>query len=369
MAEYEKDLERFRKADHKMKEKLGEDYTFSGVKKLQDDPQYESEATSIMTMWMYGFGTFEEYEDGYNYWKNSLAYNYNTEFNARAIIGDDPSNFGEIGYGNNNVRGLGAEHGTHVAGIICGVRGNKLGGDGVSDAALIMPLRAVPDGDERDKDIALAIYYAVDNGAQIINMSFGKSYSPYQSEMIAAFSYAEERGVLVVHAAGNEAADNDNSENYPTSLYKGMEKRFSNWIEVGASTRYLKYKLKKGYIKNWGLVADFSNYGQEMVDVFAPGYDILSTIPDNQYDVYDGTSMASPMVAGVAALIKSYYPELTMLEIKECIINSVQDLGEQEVIRPGARPEVVLFDELSVTGGVVNAYNACLLAEKMCKSK
>ena len=138
MEDFEKDLERFRKADKVIKDQVGGAYSFKDVKKLTKDPAFESEAVSIMTMWLYGFDSLEDYEDAYNYWRISLAYNYNTAFNAREIIGDDPSNFGDSGYGNNNVRGLGAEHGTHVAGIICGIRGNKKGGDGVSDAALIM---------------------------------------------------------------------------------------------------------------------------------------------------------------------------------------------------------------------------------------
>ena len=363
--DYEKDLERFRKADKKMQEKCGGQYTFKDIKKLQKDPEYADAAASVALMWLYGFINFEEYKGAYDYWKVNLDYNYNPNVNVREIIGDDPSNFEEIGYGNNNVRGEGADHGTHVSGIICGIRGNGLGGDGVSDAALIMPIRAVPDGDERDKDIALAIRYAVDNGAEIINMSFGKSYSPYQDEVMAAFKYAEEKGVLVIHAAGNEAENNDEGKNFPTSMYKGMEKRFSNWIEVGASSRFQKYKLKKGYIDNWGLVTDFSNYGEKMVDVFAPGHDIVSTVPDNEYAMFDGTSMASPMVAGVAALLKSYYPYLTMMQIREVIVSSVQDLSDLDVIRPGARPKVVKLKELCVYGGVVNVYNACVMAEQL----
>lgn len=362
VAEYKKDLDRFEKSDSVMKAVCGGECTFKEVKSYLNHKQYGEHALNVMTMWSYGFD-IDTYKEGLEYWEHSLRYNYNVEINPRTLIGDDPSDFTPTGYGNNNVRGLGADHGTHVAGIIAGIRGNGLGGDGVSNHAKIMCLRAVPDGDEEDKDIALAITYAVDNGAKIINMSFGKAFSPYQSEMIKAFRYAEENDVLVVHAAGNEGADNDKGGNFPTSKYEGMSEKFTNWIEVGASTRFKKYKIKKGYLDNYGLVADFSNYGQEMVDVFAPGHDIVSAIPDDQYDQWDGTSMACPMVSGVAAILKSYYPQLTMLEIREIIIQSVQYLGDLKVIRPKQQPEIDYFKTMCVSGGVVNVYNACELAE------
>lgn len=366
---YEKDLETFRKANEALKELCDGECDFKQLKEFTKDEAHEDHAFALMRMWLYGFDTFEEYVDAYEYWKNQLAYNYNPTIYPRTLVGDNPADFSNTIYGNNNVRGEGAEHGTHVSGIIAGIRGNGLGGDGVSDFAIIMPIRAVPDGDERDKDVALAIRYAVDNGAKIINMSFGKGYSPYQDEVIAAFRYAEENGVLLIHAAGNEADNNDEVENYPTSKYESMNERFSNWIEVGASSRFGKVKVKKGYITQWGLVTDFSNYGKEMVDVFAPGHDIFSTVPDNEYDIYDGTSMASPMVAGVAALLKSYYPELTMIEIKDIILESVQDLGDTEVVLIGKKNRLVPFKDMCVTGGVVNVFNAVQLAEKRTSNK
>jgi subtilisin family serine protease len=364
--DFEEDLEDFRTASKIVRTQCGGECSFKELKTLMNDPVFGEDAAKVMSLWSYGF-TMESYNESYEYWVNALAFNYNLEINPRLLIGDDPSDFKDIGYGNNNVKGEGAEHGTHVSGIIAGVRGNGFGGDGVSDAAVIMSIRAVPDGDEWDKDVALAIRYAVDNGASVINMSFGKPFSPFEHEVIAAFRYAEENDVLLVHGAGNESANNDKTENYPTSKYKSMNERFSNWLEVGASTRYKKVKLKKGYIKNRGLVTDFSNYGLKMVDVFAPGHDIISSVPDNQYDNYDGTSMASPMVAGVAALLKSYYPNLSMIEIKDIIIASVQDLRELEVIRPTKKPKLVLLESMCVSGGVVNVYNACLMAEEKSK--
>ena len=365
---FEDGLEDYKKAHEELDSKCGGFCNFKQLKAYQKDPAYAEMADDLMRLMSYGFN-FDEYMEAYEYWCHELDYNYNLTIYPRSLVGDDPANFKQIGYGNNNVLGLHAEHGTHVSGIIAAIRGNGLGGDGVADNALIMCLRAVPDGDEEDKDVALAVRYAVDNGAMVINMSFGKSYSPYQDEMIAAFAYAEEHGVLVVHAAGNEALNNDEGGNFPTAKYPAMSTKFNNWIEVGASTRYAEVKLKKGYIKQRGLVTDFSNYGKEMVDIFAPGHDILSTVPDNQYDVYDGTSMAGPMVAGVAALLKSYYPSLTMFEIKDIIFDSALQLQETTVVRPGERPKLVPLGDICVTGGVINVYNAVLLAEERSAKK
>jgi len=228
-----------------------------------------------------------------------------------------------------------------------------------------MSLRAVPNGDEWDKDIALAVRYAVDNGAQIINMSFGKSYSPQQKEVMEAFKYAEQKGVLIVHAAGNEGMDNDDlGHNFPTPKYPGMSEKFRNWIEVGASTRHKKAKVKYGYVLRNGLAAEFSNYGNEIVDVFAPGYDIYSTIPESEYDVYDGTSMAGPMVAGTAAIIMSYYPDISTVDVIDIIMQTVQKPGKRTTPLPGDALQKVTFEDLCVSGGIVNVYNAVMLAEQ-----
>ena len=129
---------------------------------------------------------------------------------------DDPK---DRFYGNNDVMGTDADHGTHVAGIIGASRTNNIGINGVADFVSIMPLRAVPDGDEHDKDIALAIRYAVDNGAKIINMSFGKAYSSYQKEVYQAMVYADSLDVLLVHAAGNDHKNIDVESNYPAVNY------------------------------------------------------------------------------------------------------------------------------------------------------
>lgn len=276
---------------------------------------------------------------------------YNLDYDPRSIVGDDYSNAGEKFYGNNNVSGPDAFHGTHVAGIIAAVRGNGIGVEGVASKAKIMVVRVVPDGDERDKDVANGIRYAVDNGAKIINMSFGKGYSYNKQVVNEAVEYAAKKGVLLVHAAGNSSNDNDAIGNYPNdSLTAG---RFAEtWIEVGASQQQSKH-----------LATDFSNYGKNNVDLFAPGYEIYSTAPNNGYENANGTSMASPVVAGVAALVWSCYPNLTAVQLKNILMSSVTT-HKGKVILPGTEDKVK-FSELSVSGGVVNAEKALKMAAKV----
>ncbi|PHX66032.1 MAG: peptidase S8 [Gemmatimonadetes bacterium] len=252
--------------------------------------------------------------------------------------------------GTRDVTGPDAMHGTHVAGIIGALRGDGAAMQGIAPNVEIMAVRAVPDGDERDVDVARAIRYAVDNGAQIVNMSFGKGFSPAKASVDSAVRYAEAKGVLLVHAAGNEGADNDNTPSYPTPVLNGGS-RATNWIEVGASS--------------WkplaSLPADFSNYGRQQVDLFAPGVDILSTVPGGGLKRESGTSMAAPVVSGVAALLMTYFPELSALQVRDILLESVRKLSDLEVRRPGDGA-TVKFTTLSRTGGVVDAYAAVKLA-------
>ena len=266
------------------------------------------------------------------------------------VVQDDYSNYKDRYYGNNNIMAGDPSHGTHVAGIIGAARGNGLGMDGIANAVKLMMIRAVPDGDEHDKDIAMAIRYAVDNGAKIINMSFGKSFSPERHWVEDAIKYAEKNDVLIVRAAGNESKNIDVEPYFPNPLYIKGNKRASNVITVGAT----------GPTQN-SLIAPFSNYGKTIVDVFAPGANIYSTVPGgNQYAPLSGTSMASPVVTGLAAVIKAYYPHLTATQIKSVIERSVTKINVP-VINPGTGEEVPM-SELSRTGGVVNAYEAIKLA-------
>jgi subtilisin family serine protease len=273
------------------------------------------------------------------------AYGLDPDFDARAVVGDDPENGLETDYGNGDVMGPDASHGTHVSGIIGAVRDNGVGIDGIAAGIQIMTVRAVPDGDERDKDVANAIRYAVDNGADVINMSFGKSFSPQKELVDAAVRYADEHGVLMIHAAGNDGEDIDVEANFPSPFYADGG-RAELWIEVGAA--------------NWSeesLAAAFSNFGQSTVDVFAPGVDIRSTVPGGEFKREDGTSMASPVVTGVAALLMAYFPELDARDVRRILLESAVDYGDRSVVRPGGG-EPVPFGTLSVTGAVINAYEA-----------
>jgi subtilisin family serine protease len=284
-------------------------------------------------------------------YKTAMEYGYNLDFDPRSIVGDNYAVLNEKGYGNNNVKGSVPVHGTHVAGIIAANRKNEIGIKGIADNVKIMAIRAVPNGDERDKDIANAIRYAVDNGAHIVNMSFGKDYSPQKEYVDQAVKYAEQKNVLLIHAAGNDNDDNDSKPSYPNRFYNDG-KEAKNWIEVGASS--------------WGadesLTAEFSNYGKKSVDFFAPGVEIYSTTPNNTYKEQNGTSMASPAVTGVAALLMSYFPELTAVQVKDILRESTRKFDNLNVLKPGSTTEKVTLKELSISGGLVNAYEAVKLA-------
>jgi subtilisin family serine protease len=303
-----------------------------------------------------GYGSTDEALKGLNdaltHSRDRLEKSLNTAYNPRSIVGDDLANLTETGYGNPDAQGPNANHGTHCAGIIGGVRGNQLGPDGVADAVRIMAVRSTPSGDERDKDVANAIRYAVDNGAQIISMSFGKDFSPEKEVVDAAMQYADQKGVLLVHAAGNSANDNDAGLNYPSARYLNGQD-IPNQITVGASSRTNTEEL----------AAEFSNYGKQTVDVFAPGVDIYSATPRNTYATYSGTSMAGPMVAGVAAVLKAYFPQLTALQLKQIIVQSAVPY-HTKVHKPGTK-KLVDFATLSRSGGIVNLYEAVKLADQL----
>ncbi|MGY4385820.1 subtilisin family serine protease [Pedobacter sp. UYP24] len=284
--------------------------------------------------------------------EDELKYNYNKDYNSRDTVGDDPKNIDQKFYGNPTVDAYDCDHGTHVAGIIAADRTNNIGIMGIADHTLIMPVRAVPTGDERDKDIANAIYYAVNNGAKVLNMSFGKGYSPNKEAVDKAVKYAISKDVLIVHAAGNESSNNDLGHNFPTALYLNGGDAKGNWIEVGASS----------FKDTEALPASFSNYGSKMVDLFAPGVAINSTTPGSKYENHDGTSMASPVVVGVAALVREYYPKLTAAQVKEILMKSVTKVTH-DVLLPGSTDgKLVPFTDLCVSGGIVNAYDALKLA-------
>ena len=274
------------------------------------------------------------------------------------IVKDNEEDINDRSYGNNDIMAGTPLHGTHVSGIIAAKRNNGKGIDGIADDVKIMMLRAVPDGDEHDKDIALSIRYAVDNGAKVINMSFGKSFSPHKDWIDDAVTYADSKGVLLVHAAGNDAKDVDSTDNFPNANLKKLQTRASNWITVGASSDPLAEPNVKSY------TASFSNYGKKEVNVFAPGTKIYSSLPGgNLYGNESGTSMASPVVAGVAAFILNYYPNLTPKQVKYAIEKSAIPLAAK-VKLPGTERLVSLSD-ISTSGGLVNAYQAIKLASTL----
>ncbi|RZN83895.1 MAG: peptidase S8 [Winogradskyella sp.] len=337
-----------------------EDYTPKEVNEIKTEDETLTNHIAVLNQ-IYGFGL----EDSKAAKKalngeverinESLNYNYNVNFKGRKT-GDNPDDFdNNPGYGDGNVKPVkkSESHGTHVAGIIAAERNNGKGANGVANNVEIMSIRAVPNGDEYDKDVAKAIRYAVDNGATVINGSFGKSFSPHSDWVREAIKYAADKDVLIVHAAGNSSEDIDVAPNFPADNINGNEVA-DNYISVGALAP--KYGS--------GMVAGFSNYGNKNVDIFAPGASVYSTTPENEYDTKGGTSMAAPAVAGVAALVRSYYPKLTAVQVKEVILSSGLQLTTKVVVGGDAN-DVQPFSNLSKTGRIANAYNALIVASKL----
>ncbi len=333
----------------------GQGYTYEDLQDLQPQSQQQQFAQNVMLYVMENDIDSTLIADQKKQVYEFAKYGYNPDFSPRNIVGDNYEDKSERHYGNNDVAGPDPSHGTHVAGIVAAMRNNDIGIDGVATGTRIMAVRAVPNGDERDKDVANAIRYAADNGAHVINMSFGKGYSPYKEVVDEAIKYAEQKGVLMVHGAGNDASNTDEKPSFPTDkLEDGMEAQL--WLTVGAS--------------NWKpgeeFVANFSNYGKKSVDLFAPGVDIYSTMPDNEYKFQDGTSMASPVVAGVAALVMAYYQELSVQQVRQLIVENTVDYSDQQVTQPNQQntnEQKVPFGELSVTGGLVNVHKILEAAE------
>ena len=390
------------------------------IEKYVPDDEMEEGVKKIIRSGSRKSGGFEKFykemKEAYKQYDIMIKYNLNPKYDERAtLVGDNYGDSKERFYGNNDVTGPNADHGSHVSGIIGAIRNNGIGINGISDHVIIMPIRVVPEGDERDKDVANGIRYAVDNGAQIISMSFGKGYKWDKVAVDGAVKYAEQKGVLLVHAAGNDNLNVDLQENYPNKYFEGKElaafrkaveksKRFTlpvvpldsrggqyrraperidlkglevknaksidslrvlipyakNWIEVGASS----------YKDDDDLKASFSNYGKHSVDVFAPGFMIKSTTAGSKYDEFDGTSMAAPVVSGLAALVLSYYPELTPIELRDIIIKSVVKVPHK-VKYKNEKDESIksLFSEICVSGGIVNVYNALKAAASYVPAK
>ncbi len=369
--QYENILHAVKNADETISKQLNKkDYSEKDVENIQADTQDLQRAVSIAKQ-MYGFGlsSLQEAIDELTKLveENTMLLSGDTiKKDYRSVLGDDENTMETKFYGdaNSGHHVKSESHGTHVSGIIGASRDNNLGMKGVATNVKIMALRVVPDGDEYDKDVALGIRYAVDNGAKVINTSFGKGYSPKSEWVYEAIKYAAEKDVLIVNAAGNDSKNIDEKVTYPNDAPDLVNEISNNFITVGA--------ISSNYDEN--LVAGFSNYGKLNVDVFAPGVEIYSTTPENEYAFKGGTSMASPAVAGVAALIRSYYPKLTAAQVKKILMNSGSKL-DLDVIKPGSASQTnpngtkVPFTELSVTGRIVNAYNALRMADALVNKK
>jgi len=365
--QYEQIFQVVKNADDTVKEALGkETYTKEELLAIEAKTEQMQQSVAILSqMFTYGESipsVLDELEEGITYFADQVNYNLNKDFDGRAPVGDDPYDIADVPYGNGNPKNQvdSESHGTHVAGIIAAERNNGKGINGVAQNVEIMSVRAVPNGDEYDKDIALAIRYAVDNGAKVINCSFGKSFSPKAEWVYNAIQYAASRDVLIVHAAGNDGHNLDNAENpnYPNDHRFGTTEFVDNVITVGALTSSYGSKM----------VATFSNYGAQNVDVFAPGDDIYSTMPNGTYEFQGGTSMAAPAVAGVAALIRSYYPDLSATQVKHIIMQSGLR-SKTSVILAGDASKSDTFNNISKSGKMVNAYNALLLADNIATGK
>lgn len=363
---YEQILQMLTEADAIIQKELGrETYTKEELGKIKSDNRTVQQSVSaIRQMFSYGSSIPElkkQLKSGIAYFADQLNYHLNMEFEGRALVGDNPDDLNNKNYGNNNVIGPDkgeAEHGTHVAGIIAAERNNGKGMNGVANNVEIMVLRAVPNGDEYDKDIALAIRYAVDNGAKVINTSFGKYYSPHSDWVQDAIKYAATNDVLIVNASGNEGYDLDKVNVYPNDAKGTGAEIADNFLTVGA--------LDAEYGSN--MVAVFSNYGKNNVDVFAPGVSIWSTFPENNYEFLQGTSMASPAVAGIAATIRSQYPKLSASQVKRIIMKSGLP-SKSTVVLSGNPATKDAFTNISTSGKMVNLYNALILADKVSRGK
>jgi cell wall-associated protease len=366
-AQYQQILQATETAHADFKKAFGQDsYNKEDLENFETNSIMLKQKLNVLTQ-MFTFvdsipQAIKEIKAGVAHFSEMVDYNLNINFNGRELVGDNPYDISDTTYGNGNPKNSIKEesHGTHVAGIVAAQRNNGLGANGVAQDVKIMAIRAVPNGDEYDKDIALGIRYAVDNGAKIINASFGKSYSPNVRWVYEAIKYAAEKNVLIVHAAGNEGEnlDEPSHPNFPNDQINNGPEIADNVITVGAL----------GPIYGENLVAEFSNYGLINVDIFAPGADIYASMPDNEYDFQDGTSMAAPGLAGVAALVWSYYPALTASQLKKVLMLSGVRT-QIEVSLPSEPEQKTPFNRLSVSGRMVNAYNALILAKQIANKK
>ena len=362
---YEQNLQLVAGADDVLTKHFGKsDYTKTDVIAIKTEDEQLGQAVQIAQfVYANDLGSVanarKTFKEGVVEINDRLNVNLNKNLKGRKT-GDDPNDLADKpGYGNNNPRPLKKteSHGTHVSGIIAAERNNNKGMNGVANNVQIMAIRSTPNGDEYDKDVALAIRYAADNGAKVINASFGKSFSPKSQWVRDAIKYAGDKDVLFVHAAGNDSEDIDVAHNYPNDAIGTEPEVSDNFITVGSLTNQYGSTM----------VSDFSNFGKVNVDVFAPGSDIYSSMPENEYEYQGGTSMAAPNVAGVAALIRSQYPSLTASQVKKILMDS--GLPIKIKVTVGTNRQVKSLNEISTSGRIVNAYNALIMASQIANSK
>ena len=365
-ARYEQILSQLKPTHEAMAKKLGKaDYTKEDLAAIKN-PSFQEKQQIGMLSQMLNFGdsvpeVIDGLEGDLKYFNGRLDSNFNMTKDFRGVLGDNPDDITDNIYGDNNVAGPDpkkedVKHGTHVAGIIAAQRNNGIGMDGVANNVKILVVRSVSNGDEYDKDVALGIRYAVDNGAKVLNTSFGKYYSPHPDWVYDAIKYAASKDVLIVNAAGNDGLDLDTVNVYPNDQIDNGSEIADSFLTVGA----LNYKY------GGELVADFSNYGKTNVDVFAPGVKIWATTPLKTYEFLQGTSMAAPEVAGVAAMIRSYYPNLSAKQVKQILMDSGLSTNTK-VVLGGEASNTESFTNISKSGKMVNMYNALIMADKMSK--
>ncbi|MBK5213236.1 MAG: S8 family peptidase [Flavobacteriaceae bacterium] len=363
---YEQILSQLKPTNEAIVKKLGkEDYTKEDLAAIKNPSSQEQQEIAMLSQ-MLNYAdsvpeVIEELERGVTYFQGRLDNNFNMTKDFRGVLGDNPEDITDNHYGDNNVAGPdptreNVKHGTHVSGIIAAQRNNGIGMDGVANNVKILVVRAVPDGDEYDKDIALGIRYAVDNGAKVLNTSFGKYYSPHADWVYDAIKYAASKDVLIVNAAGNDGLDLDTVNIYPNDQVDNGSEIADTFLTVGALN----------YENGSELVANFSNYGKTNVDVFAPGVKIWSTTPLSTYEFLQGTSMAAPEVAGVAAMIRSYYPKLSAKQVKQIIMDSGLTTNTK-VVLAGDPSNTDSFANISKSGKMVNLFNALIMADKMSR--
>lgn len=303
---------------------------------------------------------FDEFTEYLNYNRKALKTCLNLNYDNRVLVGDDIYDICDSQYGSPIFSTITPkmEHGTEVSGVIINALTSIQDNYKISLPIKIMPSCITGNGDPTDKDTALAIRYAVDNGAKVINLSQTKSFSINKKFVDKALKYAEKKDVLIVKSAGNEGLNLDEVLRFPNDNNKKGEEFIDNMIVVSGSTKFTNKNI---------FDSDY-NYGKKNVDVFAPGIDISTFSPSNNYTESSGTSYSAPIVATIAALLRSYFPNLSAKQVKQILMDSGTSYNVNIPFKQKDGSEKMIpFSELSKSGKVVNAYNAFIMAEKIAR--